>query len=542
MKIKLMILVGLLLLTACDKFLDENPTDRILADDAFNTRNELYLNAVAAIYRDVGGSENCQGLQGTSHGVYDLNTFTTDEAIMPTRGADWYDGGYWQALFLHKFEQADGTGDVWNYLMKEIQACNGSLARIQAFAQAHPTEDVSDLEAEVRALRAMFYFYVMDLYGRVPLFHSTTPTVNDLQVRPRSETYRHIVSELQEAIPSLSEERSNAHGPYYGRMTKAVAYFLLAKLMLNAEVYADDDWTDAARPSGSDLNWAVDGKQMNSWEATIHYCDLLDDMGYRLEQSFSSNFMVSNENSVENIYTIPMNKYLYDTQFINLFRSRHYNHAAALGLNGENGSSATIEAITAFGLNHDLSDINGTDPRFYLTYYAGQVNDLNGGQVLLDDGTPLVYEPWRVALDVSGTAWEKTAGARMAKYEVDPTGTKDGKQSDNDIVLFRYADVLLMRAEALVRNGQDGSVPFNAVRNRVGAKPRECTLDNILNERLLELAWEGWRRNDLIRFDRFTRSYTDRPQLPGEANHYTIVFPIPGEFLTLTATPQNPGY
>ena len=93
-----------------------------------------------------------------------------------------------------------------------------------------------------------------------------------------------------------------------------------------------------------------------------------------------------------------------------------------------------------------------------------------------------------------------------------------------------------------MRNGQDGSEPFNAVRNRVGAEPRECTLDNILTERLLELAWEGWRRNDLIRFDRFTRAYTDRPQLPGEASHYTIVFPIPGEFLTLTGTSQNPGY
>lgn len=542
MKTKLMILVGLLALTACDSYLEENPSDRVPADEAYQTRNELYLNAVAAIYRDVGGSENCQGLQGTGHGVYDLNTFTTDEAIMPTRGADWYDGGYWQALFLHKFEQADGTGDVWNYLMKEIQGCNGSLARIDKFAKANPNVDVSDLEAEVRALRAMFYFYAMDLYGRVPVFSSTSPSVADLQVKSRSETYRHIVSELQEVAPQLTEERSNLPGTYYGRMTQGAAYFLLAKLMLNAEVYADDDWTDATHPDGKNIKWNVNGQQMNSWEATICYCDRLQALGYQLEGSFQRNFAVNNEQSLENIYTIPMNKYLYDTQFINLFRSRHYNHAAAMGLNGENGSSATIEAITAFGLKRDLNDMSQLDPRFYMTYYAGTALDLNGNIVLLDDGTPLVYEPWHVALDVSGTAWEKTSGARMAKYEVDPTGTKDGKQSDNDIVLFRYSDVLLMQAEALVRNGQDGSEPFNAVRNRVGAEPRECTLDNILTERLLELAWEGWRRNDLIRFDRFTRSYTDRPQLPGESNHYTIVFPIPGEFLTLTSTSQNPGY
>ena len=88
-----------------------------------------------------------------------------------------------------------------------------------------------------------------------------------------------------------------------------------------------------------------------------------------------------------------------------------------------------------------------------------------------------------------------------------PTALKDGKLCNNDIVLMRYADVLLMRAEALERNGQDGSAYFNAVRDRVKAAPRECNLDNILKERMLELAWEGWRRNDLIRYRLFTRAY-----------------------------------
>lgn len=232
-----------------------------------------------------------------------------------------------------------------------------------------------------------------------------------------------------------------------------------------------------------------------------------------------------------------MDKYLYTNQFIYLFRSRHYNHAAALGLNGENGSSATIEALNIFEYGKDSQD-----PRFYMSYYADDVYDLNGVPVKLDDGTPLIYEPWKVALDVSGKPWEKTAGARMRKYEVDPTGTKDGTQSDNDIVLFRYADVLLMKAEALVRNGKNGDEPLNQVRDRVFAPHRTATLATILDERLLELAWEGWRRNDLIRFGLFTRAYTDRPQLPGEASGYTIVFPIPGKIPALTGDSQNPGY
>ncbi|MBR5102459.1 MAG: RagB/SusD family nutrient uptake outer membrane protein, partial [Muribaculaceae bacterium] len=141
-----------------------------------------------------------------------------------------------------------------------------------------------------------------------------------------------------------------------------------------------------------------------------------------------------------------------------------------------------------------------------------------------------------------GSKWEKTAGARMKKYEVDPNGTKDGKQSENDIVLFRYADVLLMQCEAMVRNGENGDELLNKVRSRVGAKPRTATLSNILAERQLELAWEGWRRNDMIRFGTFTGSYSHRTALPAESNHYTIVFPIPGETLNITGDSQNPGY
>ena len=116
----------------------------------------------------------------------------------------------------------------------------------------------------------------------------------------------------------------------------------------------------------------------------------------------------------------------------------------------------------------------------------------------------------------------------MAKYEVDRTSYMDGKLQSNDIVLFRYADVLLMMAEAKVRNGEDGSAELNQVRSRVSMPSRPATLDNILEERLLELVWEGWRRQDLIRFGKFTSAYDLREPLDmEEATQYTIVFPIP---------------
>lgn len=249
----------------------------------------------------------------------------------------------------------------------------------------------------------------MDLFGRVPLIRHTDDASTDLLQVERSELFRFIVSELQEALPALSGERSNQPGVYYGRITRPVVWFLLAKLALNAEVYADDDWTDALRPDGRQLFFDVDGVKMDAWQTVCHYCNLITESGYTLETDYRSNFAVFNESSSENIFVIPMNKTLYTNQFIYLFRSRHYNHAKALGLGGENGASATLDALDVFGYGTDEED-----PRFRLCYYADEVTDLQGNPVLLDDGrTPLVYEPRRVELDLSGKEYEKTAGARM---------------------------------------------------------------------------------------------------------------------------------
>ena len=142
----------------------------------------------------------------------------------------------------------------------------------------------------------------------------------------------------------------------------------------------------------------VDGNRLNAWQTVIAYCDQLQEMGYRLEPDYKNNFAVFNEPSVENIFTIPMNKTLYTNQMQYLFRSRHYNHAKAYGLSGENGPSATIEALETFGY-----ETAQQDPRFDICYFAGVVYDLKGNIVRLDDGTVLEYLPWKVELDISNT-------------------------------------------------------------------------------------------------------------------------------------------
>ena len=256
-----------------------------------------------------------------------------------------------------------------------------------------------------------------------------------------------------------------------------------------------------------------------------------------LREDYAYNFVVHNENSSENIFTIPLDKNLYAAQFHYLFRSRHYNHGGALGGASENGTSATISTVMVSGYGTDY-----VDARFSMNFYVGQVM-VDGKTIMQDNGKPLEYMPFELKLNLTGSPYVKTAGARMAKYEVDRTAHSDGRQPDNDIVLFRYADVLLMQAEAKVRNGEDGTQELNTVRNRVGMPYREATLDNILKERLLELVWEGWRRQDLIRYGLYHLSYDQREQLPGESTGYTTVFPIPQKCIDLNPRlEQHVGY
>lgn len=527
------------LFISCDGFLKEDARDGINEEDAYRTLPDLYLNSVLSLYNYVGGYTDSQGLQGTGRGVYDLNTFTTDEAIMPTRGGDWYDGGFWQGLYLHQWGvNNDAIQATWEYLYKVVMLSNKSVERIQKFQTKYDFPELPLYLAEVRAMRAMYYYHLMDLFGRVPLVLSSSLSMKDVVQSERKEIFDFVVKELQEVAPMLSENRSNQSGDYYGRITRPVVYFLLAKLALNAEVYADNDWTDGTRPDGRDIYFTIEGRPLNAWQAVVAYCDRITAMGYRLEDQYETNFAVFNELSAENIFTIPMNKTLYTNQMQYLFRSRHYNHAKAYGLGGENGSSATVDALRVFG--YDTEDV---DPRFEKCYFAGVVHDLKDNVIRLDDGTILEYRPWEVGIDISDTPYEKTAGARMKKYAIDANGTKDGKLMENDIVLFRYADVLLMKSEAKVRNGENGDAELAQIRSRVSASLRPATLETLLDERLLEFAWEGWRRQDLVRFGMFTRAYSNRPQLTDEENGYTTVFPIPGNILDMNnRLVQNKGY
>ena len=512
-----------LLLTGC---LSEDPKGQLPEKEAYATAAGVELHLVNNLYNYIGGNQDSQGLMGTPRGVYDFNSLTTDEQMLPIRGGDWYDGGFWQRLHTHQWTASEKPlHNTWNYLYKVVMLCNRSLYKIDRNRNVLTSAQYESYTAEVRAIRAMYYFYIMDLFGRVPLVTNYSETPETTGQTDRSATYAFILNELNAALPNLSMGRSNYVGAYYGRVTKPVVWFLLAKLYLNAEVYADNDWTDAHRPSGSSLFFQVDGHKLNAWQAAIAYCEKLTAAGYSLEADPAKNFSVQNETSAENIFVIPMDKLLYANQFDYLFRSRHYVHGSALGMGAEDGTSATLSTVRAFGYGTE-----NLDTRWAMDFFADTVS-VDGKVVMLDNGEPLVYKPLEVLQSLTGSPYEQTAGARMKKYEVDRQAYSDGRLQNNDIVLYRYADVLLMQAEALVRNGDDGSAPFDAVRARAGMPLRSCTLTNLLTERLLELMWEGWRRNDLVRFGEF------------DTHTYLTVFPIPQSVLDLNGKlTQNKGY
>ena len=522
-------------LTSC---LDETPKDQIPETEIYDSANSLYVNAVASLYNYIGAHEEGEGLQGTCRGIYDYNTLTTDEAIIPIRGGNWYDGGLWENMYNHTWTATDtDLYNIWKYLYKVIVLSTKSLETIEKHKALLTEQQRVDYTAEVRAVRAMYYYYAMDMFGRIPILQSSTQKTADIRQSNRSDVFWYVVKELQDVAPLLANEHSNLQGNYYGRVTRPVAWFLLAKLSLNAEVYTDDDWTDSSRPDGKTIMFDIEGNKKNAWQTCVHYCDLIKAAGYTLEADYSKNFAVHNEGSTENIFTIPLDKILYLNEFHYLFRSRHYAHGGAYSGASENGTCATLHTMAVNGFGTEMPDA-----RLDMNFYTGKV-EVDGKYVTLDDGTPLEYKPLAVEKNLTASPYLETAGARMKKYEVDRTAYSDGRMPDNDIVLYRYADVLLMKSEAKVRNGESGDEEMNAVRSRVGMPSLPATLDNLLNERLLELVWEGWRRQDMIRFGTYCKQYDIHTPSEADKKGYTTVFPIPEKAHELNPNlKQNPGY
>ena len=564
-------LLSSILLASCS--LDETPRSKFSEEEAFSTPKLVYVNTVANVYSSIGN-----GLYGSDGGsVHTFQEFSSDASMIPGRQGDWVDGGAWQNIFLHNFESSVSKyNDVWNNLYRVIGLANSSIDRLNKYLGEHP--EYAEYVYELRALRAVYYYYVMDLFGQVPLVVSSQVSANEVNQSNRSDVFKFVTSELAECIPHLSDSKSQNEGEYYGRITKAVAYMCMAKCAINAPVYTIDDTTPTSYSAfvgtdksgkataseeqgktvsemGKNINITLDGKTRNAWETAVYCADQIASLGYRLQPSYADNFIVANQNSVENIWTRPNDCVNYKIEDYNIVRTLHYNHGGAIGYEGWNGACSSKQQMLVYDYGTD-----NPDPRLKLNFYTDKDYMEETGKAVEDGATgkDLEYMPMAVKVDFSAADDPhamKCAGARMKKYEFDKSATQQ-YSFNNDLVIWRYADVLLLKAEAEYRMGNkaEALTIVNEVRARVAATPRtELTLNDILNERMLELAWEGVRRQDQIRFCTFTEPTADRFKgvthnaSAGDYNDdtqgYTMVYPIPYAVLNLNKKlNQNPGY
>lgn len=564
-------LLSSILLASCS--LDETPRSKFSEEEAFSTPKLVYVNTVANVYSSIGN-----GLYGSDGGsVHTFQEFSSDASMIPGRQGDWVDGGAWQNIFLHNFESSVSKyNDVWNNLYRVIGLANSSIDRLNKYLGEHP--EYADYVYELRALRAVYYYYVMDLFGQVPLVVSSEVSANEVEQSNRSDVFKFVTSELAECIPYLSDSKSQNEGEYYGRITKAVAYMCMAKCAINAPVYTIDDTTPTSYSAfvgtdksgkataseeqgktvsemGKNINITLDGETRNAWETAAYCADQIASLGYRLQPSYADNFIVANQNSVENIWTRPNDCVNYKIEDYNIVRTLHYNHGGAIGYQGWNGACSSKQQMLVYGYG-----TANPDPRLKLNFYTDKDYMEETGKAVEDGATdkPLEYMPLAVKVDFSAADDPhamKCAGARMKKYEFDKSTTQQ-YSFNNDLVIWRYADALLLKAEAEYRMGNkaEALTIVNEVRGRVAATPRtELTLNDILDERMLELAWEGVRRQDQIRFCTFTEPTADRFKgvthnaSAGDYNDdtqgYTMVYPIPYAVLNLNKKlDQNPGY
>lgn len=564
-------LLSSILLASCS--LDETPRSKFSEEEAFSTPKLVYVNTVANVYSSIGN-----GLYGSDGGsVHTFQEFSSDASMIPGRQGDWVDGGAWQNIFLHNFESSVSKyNDVWNNLYRVIGLANSSIDRLNKYLDEHP--EYAEYVYELRALRAVYYYYVMDLFGQVPLVVSSQVSANEVAQSNRSDVFKFVTSELAECIPHLSDSKSQNEGEYYGRITKAVAYMCMAKCAINAPVYTIDDTTPTSYSAfvgtdksgkataseeqgktvsemGKNINITLDGKTRNVWETAAYCADQIASLGYRLQPSYADNFIVANQNSVENIWTRPNDCVNYKIEDYNIVRTLHYNHGGAIGYQGWNGACSSKQQMLVYGYG-----TANPDPRLKLNFYTDKDYMEETGKAVEDGATdkPLEYMPLAVKVDFTAADDPhamKCSGARMKKYEFDKSTTQQ-YSFNNDLVIWRYADALLLKAEAEYRMGNkaEALTIVNEVRGRVAATPRtELTLNDILDERMLELAWEGVRRQDQIRFCTFTEPTADRFKgvthnaSAGDYNDdtqgYTMVFPIPYAVLNLNKKlGQNPGY
>lgn len=450
------------------------------------------------------------------NGIQRMPENTSGRVVTPTRrGGDWWDGGTYKEMTMGKWRPLTSGVISWY---------NTSYSRITNFNQIEylinnspAIPDKAPYLSQVRAARAQRYMELLDNYGNVPIVTDFTD-LSKPATKPRAEVYAYVLSELN-AIKDII--RSDVTPASYGKFTKGAVYTMLAKMYLNA------------------LEWNPSGGA--KWQECIDACDVVMGLNYSLEPVWKDQFSASNEGSKEAIL-VAVNSISSNMSGSCRGYTLHYLDPKALGLPGSanNGGAALPDFVNTFDTE---------DKRYLGSFLIGPMLNPTTGQVLITaHGRPLIHTidiTMKYAIDADG--WGQTEqedGARCNKWEF----KKGATQMENDYAIYRLADIYLMKAECLVRLGQDNTEAtrlVNELRKRAFTDPAKLktsvTLNDIYLERGFELAWEGFARQDMIRFGTFLNVIP--VWRPNALPEFRKLFPIPQT--AIDANPlliQNPGY
>lgn len=522
------------LLWSCEDI--DVPITTQLTPDVFPQNSTQYIQATGPVYAAFRGE--------FSFAWWWSQSLTTDEAIMPARGGNWFDNRNYIAMHYHDWTADNGIiGSLWDWSSKVIGISNQAISILDKTMPEG--SEKSTMLSELKTMRAISYFMLMDSYGSVPL----DTVYGDFSSRAKSDrkvVFEFIEKELKKAIPNLNPASGITT---YGRPNKQTANALLAKMYLNAEVYT--------------------GTQR--YNDCVAACDEVINSGlYTVEAraSYLQMFYPNNGPQMkEFIFAVP-----YDPS------------AVTVGFNGQmyHARYDVPRSLRArFGLPFTPSAPRSTLPEFYANF-ENDANDirnkqwLTGLQYMADGVTPVMVKTTKKGYDQFYTGAD---GGAEYTYQVDltpnivlrqnttlfdcgndeiawnmgyrnikfyPDATSTSRNQNNDVPFLRYSDVLLMKAEAILRGGNAtlGHTALSLVNmirsNRTtSAAWTSVTLEDLYKERCREMVHEAWHRNDMIRFGKYEGQWGFKT----DANIKRRVFPIPTNALVLNpALVQNPDY
>jgi hypothetical protein len=378
----------------------------------------------------------------------------------------------------------------WGSRYKGVNLCNQVLGKIDNTSTGEAKK--ARLIAEAKFLRAYYYFDLVRAFGDIPLVNSLENAVEQASVRAQKEdVYALIVSDLRDAIDVLPVTYDAANT---GRATKGAAQSLLAKVDLYME-----NWEEA--------------ESLTSEVIASGVYDLMDD--------FWGMFRVENENNIESVFEIQCP---YDPGDWNLTNCQHAEPQGPRGVYGWGFNVPTDDLANAFDAAGDTIRKNTT-----IIYYGRKTP--NGDLI-------------------EGIGLNEMEGVSVPRYNGKVYSTIQERDElgwwsswGQNVRVIRYAEVLLINAEAKVRlgNAAGAAEPLNLVRERAGLPPiGNPTLDDIINERRLELAMEGDRFFDMVR----TGIAASKLSANGFVAGKNEIFPIPQDIIDMTngTVTQNPGY